>query len=380
MKNILIYSIPFGFGPTGKAIAIANQLSAFNNVTLTSFKHSLQIIGENDRINVIDCKTRNFSEWDTEIFQTTDLLISIMDLRLINYVSENFPQIKTVFIDSLFWWRKSLLDIPFQNCDLFLLQTFPGVKERIEDVPKIYRNKFIEVSPILSENKIPERNINKIDNFLLHFGGVNSLIAQWEMYKQYFEFISSIVINYTKAHNSILTVTGNIDLMKHLENYFPLEENIVFQCLDNAEFHRKLSNAKLFVSTCGIEATYEAFNYLIPTIFLPPVNSTQLYQLMSFISLEFPVVISETLVDNFKKVIHEKFDYHTETTEIAKALKCTIDNNSERIILQTCLYSFFDYIETSSENRQKLLMKQSDFLTRSPNKWKDVLDEANLLR
>ena len=348
MKNILIYSIPFGFGPTGKAIAIANELSAFHNVTLTSFKHSLQIIGENDRIKIVDCKTRNFSEWNLEIFQNTDLLISIMDLRLINYVSENFPHIKTVFVDSLFWWRKSLSDIPFQNCNLFLLQTFPGVREKIEEVPKDYLSKFFEVSPILSVNKVVADDSKEADGILLHFGGVNSLIAQWEMYKQYFEFITSIVINYAKVHKSILTITGNSDLMKHLKNHFELEENILFQCLDNDEFHKKLSETKLFISTCGIEATYEAFAYQIPTIFLPPVNSTQLYQLMSLISLQFPVVISDNLIDNFKKVILAKFDYHTETTEIANALEHTINKNSEKILLQTCLRSFIDNIKSVS--------------------------------
>ena len=379
MKNILIYSIPFGFGPTGKAIAIANELSVSHNVTLTSFKHSLQIIGKNDRIKIIDCKTRNFSEWNSKIFQKTDLIISIMDLRLINFISENFPHIKTVFVDSLFWWRKSLSDIPFQNCNLFLLQTFPGVGEKIEEVPKEYRNKFFEVSPILSENKVVMDESEETDSILLHFGGVNSLIAQWEMYKQYFEFITSIVINYAKVYKSILTVTGNSDLMKHLKKYFRSEENILFQCLDNSVFHQKLSKTKLFISTCGIEATYEAFAYQIPTIFLPPVNSTQLYQLMSLISLQLPVVISENLIDNFQNVILAKFDYHTETTEIANALEYTINTKSERVELETCLISFIEYIKLSNENKMELIYKQNIFSNKTSNKWTDILAQTNIL-
>lgn len=378
-KNVIVYSIPFGFGPTGKAIVIANELARNHSVTLITYQHSLQITTQIEYVEILDCQTRNFFFWDTKIFEKTDVLISIMDLRLLDFVAKKFPNIKTVFVDSLFWWRKSLSDLPFDSCSLFILQSYPGVTEKLKEVPAKFISKFYEVGPILSANKAVENESQETDSILLHFGGVNSLIAQWEMYKQYFEFITSIVIKYAKTHKCILIVTGNIDLMTELKHCFQFEENTLFQCLDNGEFHKTLSKTKLFISTCGIEATYEAFAYQIPTIFLPPVNSTQLYQLMCLISLQFPVVITESLVNNFKKVILANHDYRSETIEIARVLECLVGNPSERVVMQTGLYSFIDNAE-SKENREKMLLRQNDFLNKGSNKWTDVLYQAGLLK
>lgn len=376
-KNVLVYSIPFGFGPTGKAIVIAKELAKAYSVTLITYQHSLQITEQIEDVEIVDCGTRDFSCWDKGIFEKVDILISIMDLKLLDFVSKNFPDIKTVFVDSLFWWRKSLSDLPFDSCSLFILQSYPGVAEKLKEVPDELRCKFYEVGPILS---VDEFDSDKNGHLLLHFGGVSSLIAKWEWYLLYFEVITSVVIDYAVRYGLELEIAGNSDLMTHLKNRFGAKWGISFSCLNHHDFIKRLVNAGLFITTCGIEATYEAFEHHIPTIFLPPINSTQLYQLASLTNLRFPAITTTGLSDAFNNVIDAGLEYHLETLEIAKALEKVMQQDSERNEIAMRLENFAWEIINNLEYRTSLIEQQKLFCRRNPYSWIEVLTNELLLR
>lgn len=373
MKKILIYSIPYGYGPTGKAIAIANELSPMHMVTLTSFHHSLQIMEGCNNVKIIDCKSRNFSEWDRAIFTDIDILISVMDLRLIKFVAVHFPHIRTVFVDSLFWWRKTFDEIPFDTCDLFLIQTFPGVAERIEQIPLAYRDKFYEVSPITTMYNTPAIT-HAPNHIVLHFGGVNSLIAHWTMYTEYFEYITETVFQRIRDSDITLTVAGNQDLMNYLTAKYSDLPASTFQCLSNRSFHETLNTASLLITTCGIEATHEAFQYEVPTIFLPPVNGTQLYQSKVLIQQKLPVIHLSTLAYHFDTVIQGNLDYKRETAEISRIIN-TVFTGSEKIELEGQLARYICNILHDSQYRNDLIKKQNEFSNNAPYNWQEILSE-----
>lgn len=315
-KKIGIYAIPFGFGPIGKAMSLAAELNKLHDVTIITFDHALQIAERNRNLyKIVDCECRDFEKWGSNIFDRIELFISIMDLRFIAYLIKNHPIKRTIFVDSLFWWRKNLNDFDIENTEGFIIQSFPGVAETLKQVSEKYLYKFNIVSPIVYDYQI-KPNTTKSNYYLLHFGGVSSLIINWNEYKPYFRMIFDIVYKYIEKSDLNLIVAGNQDVL----NYLNTDHNsdvVRFICGSHYEFQGLLINSTVFISTCGIEATYEAFYHDIPTVFLPPLNSTQLQQTIKLKNHDLPIILSNDLIDEYNCILHISSTYQDQTERLA---------------------------------------------------------------
>ncbi len=142
-RRILIYSIPFGFGPTGKSIVLANNLSKTHDVQILTFSHSLHLLKKSTYgMNIFDCHSRDIEQWNPSLFEGIDTFISIMDLQVIRSVKTKYRHIKTIFIDSLLSWRinESLTNFyeGIEFIDFYIAQYFPGIESHI--LPEKYRN------------------------------------------------------------------------------------------------------------------------------------------------------------------------------------------------------------------------------------------------
>jgi hypothetical protein len=61
-------------------------------------------------------------------------------------------------------------------------------------------------------------------------------------------------------------------------------EKFIFKALPHNTFIQELANSQISLMVPGLETPLEAFSYRIPTIFLPPSNSSQYVQLDYFIN------------------------------------------------------------------------------------------------
>lgn len=245
--KIVIYSIPFGFGPTGKAITISEHLKGTHKIKLATFGHSLQLAEKLSDIDIIDVKSRCFSEWDKQIFEEADLIISIMDLRFVKFVSENYPNLIIVFFDSLFWWRKNFHEFPLESNAYYILQIFPGVLKKVELIPFKYRNKFEISTPLIFQYNIAPK-INENSKVVIHLGGVSSLIVDWNRYEAYFITIINCIVN--SIQKKEIKVVGNSQLMEALKNYV-FDKKIEFLCLPHSEFQILINDSFTTVHFLG---------------------------------------------------------------------------------------------------------------------------------
>ncbi len=355
-RKILIYSIPFGFGPTGKAIIIANHLTNLHSVQIATFAHSLHLLKKSTYgMNIFDCHSRNIEEWDVSMFESIDTFISVMDLQVIRSVKTKYPHIKTIFIDSLLSWRieesltNFLEDIKF--IDFYIAQYFPGIENHISQ--KKYQNIHI-VAPLLEKDLILESKNNIYsDHLLIHYGGVSSPVAHFEKCLSFLEKTTEIIIK--EFHSKMrLFFAGNIELMKHLQIIFNDFPDTVFDCFSHSDFQEILSQSVAYITTPGVESSYESFFHKKPTLFLPPTNSTQLHQIKKFLDMGCLSTVTSSSMNSIQNINAKDTEYRQKTEELCNFCnRLSLEPSYKEMIISDI------YALTRSENLiEKTLDKQ----------------------
>ncbi|HAH54175.1 MAG TPA: hypothetical protein DCM02_02525 [Flavobacterium sp.] len=362
-KKILIYSIPFGFGPTGKAIILANHLKKKHDVHIASFGHSLHLIKKSIHdINIWDCRSRNIEEWDAYLLEDVDTLISIMDLQLVRSVKTKYPNVITIFIDSLLSWRVDEDSHNFLEdvimVDFYIAQYFPGIENQILQtrLPELIKKLYI-VCPIISKNDTFSLKNGVDDCLLIHYGGVNSPVVTFEQYLPFLKNTTEAIIKefYGKKR---LFFAGNIDLMKYFQGFFKEYSCAVFDCFSHNDFKQVLSRSRIFVTTPGIESSYESFSFGKPTLFLYPMNSTQLHQVQHFVDMGFSSTITKLGLDDFRYISNKNISYKQKTLELCNLCnKLSLDKKYEKIV-SSAIYDLYP----SNKSIQASLDRQAKFV------------------
>lgn len=382
-RKILIYSIPFGFGPTGKAIILANYLRKIHDVKISTFSHSLHLLKKSTYgVDVFDCHSRNVEEWDNSLFENVDTFISVMDLQAIRLVKTKYPHIKTIFIDSLLSWRldeslnQLLEDTKFVDC--YIAQYFPGIEDQILQTK--YHENIHVVAPLLDKNftleyKVRNNNSNcpteqVSDSLLIHYGGLSSPVIDFDRCLPFLEKTTEIIIK--EFHKSMrLIFAGNIKLMKYLRVVFNQFPDVEFDCFSHSDFQEVLSQAKAYITTPGVESSYESFFWKKPTVFLPPTNSTQLHQINKFLEVGCLSTAALFSMEALQEINEKDVEYRQKTLELCDFCnKISAGNtyqemiisdiyaltSSERVICKT-LYSQESFVPSNLENGLCLLEK-----------------------
>lgn len=365
MKKVVIYSIPFGFGPTSKAITIANRLKSFHEVFLLSFGHTIQLLKNSiNDVPIFDCKTREVDKWKNLNFYDCDIFICIMDLQVLNNFKIIYPKIKNIFIDSLSWWREFAQINDSENIDYYIAQYFPGVPKLTNTLDN---SRFYVVSPIMEPfNDVSER-FDQLPKILVHYGGISSPIIDSLDYLPFLIKTTEMLIQaLTKLGKCNLVFTGNLNAMEILRSYFRNNENTSFSCLPHHEFQKRMSESDYFITTPGIEATYESFSLKKPAIFLPPLNSTQLGQFIRFLESSLPVLIDKASLCTLHDIARVKVPYQTQTLEL-----CNFANKlAGRDDFKDTFEVIMNNLNESSFARKELINKQIKFV---PNDLPDGL-------
>jgi hypothetical protein len=360
-KKILIYSIPFGFGPTGKAIILANHLRKKHDVHIASFGHSLYLIKKSIyNISISDCRSRNIEEWDAYLLDNVDTVISIMDLQVVRSVKTKYPNVRTIFIDSLLSWRvdeysHNFLEENLTFIDFYIAQHFPGIDNLIlqakflKSIKKLYL-----VSPIISKNDTFRTKNGVDDCLLIHYGGVNSPVVTFQQYLPFLKNTTEAIIKdfYGKVR---LFFAGNIELMEYLKDSFQEYSCTIFDCFSHDDFLQLLSQSIIFVTTPGIESSYESFSFGKPTLFLYPLNSTQLHQVQHFVDMGFSSTITRLGLDDFRYISTKDIPFRKKTLDLCNLCNKLSYNGEYKQIVSSAIYDLYN----SNESIQDCLDKQA---------------------
>jgi len=359
MAKVFIYSIPFGFGPTGKAITIAKRLKATHSVTIASFGHAINLLNKSlEGVQILDCHSREVHLWPQEILNEANIFISIMDLRVVKQFASLYPQRKIIFVDSLLWWR-TLHPNSIEHIDFYVTQYFPGVNEVIAKLPE--PKLFHIVSPIIGTDFLDAPKLKRQPMILVHYGGLSSPVIKFIHYEPYITKLTDTFIEYsTKFDGLDIVVSGNQEAMDLLKIRFRNIQNAHFECLPYDSFQKCLALADCFITTPGLEAAYESFFLNTPVIFLPPTNSTQLSQVLQFSKFGLAVALGSEEICFLNDLFTLRLPYQQQTKEICKfANELVVEKREE---LNHRLIKLISTLLTSTGERQRLTRKQSDFI------------------
>ena len=284
--DVTLIAAPFGFGPTGKSLAVSRELIRRG--------YSVKILGDENTIKLAnDAGILAYQyEYRTEL-NLADLrskvVVSYLDIstKIIN--ESNIP---LVFADSLFWlrgWFERSYDYP---ADLVLSQKF--FKNPLEsEIAKT--KKFYEVGAILSPGflkDIPQKH----KKLVFYPGGLRSPYLGDEYGKAYYDWCVSVIKEAAKrsgwSHDDFIFIIppqlNREDVLNKLS-----KDGIKFllNCSNTAEYF--LSATHAFISP-GIETTLEALAANINPLFTPAFNGSHIPQLIADRLAHVGVELSDT--------------------------------------------------------------------------------------
>ena len=265
-KTVIFFSNPFGFGPTGKTVALIEELLKHWNgcIVYAASSMCLEPLSNDIKSKII---IESINERDPE--QIREVLLKYNNPLVI--CTLNRAAIKTakslsltaIFVDSLAWLWKEIPE-EYLLADTYYCFDIFGVSS------KLPANKNIRtIPPIFGE--LPEVRANKKNNVLLHIGGFKNPF-QDSMSFSYLNLLTK-GLNESTTNKEII-VTGGSEAIEYLAKNVH-RDNILFRTLDRGSFLDELSSTNHFVTTSGLTATLESFALYTPTSFIPPTNLSQ---------------------------------------------------------------------------------------------------------
>lgn len=262
-KTIVLISNPFGFGPTGKAVAVAEELfkRGYKDIVFMGSKFVLSIVSDHFTKIIID--ERNQDQLEEALLKLENPVVVSSQNRFAIYVA-NTLGIPSAFIDGLSWFWNNIPPDHFL-ADYIFWMNYPNIKNRI---PDNYLDKIF-ITPAIID--CPQVNKDR-EGVLIHLGGCKNPLSDIFPY-EYLDLISD-TINYRSDYPKI-KIAGGMEILDYLRKKVT-NKNVIFLPNDHNDFVRHLSVTKHFITTAGQTATLEAFCLGIPTSFIPPMNLSQL--------------------------------------------------------------------------------------------------------
>lgn len=262
-KTIVIFSNPFGHGPTGKAIAIAKAFinSGYKNIIFAGNSFVQEIVPE--YITFISVDERDEDEI-IKILRRIEDPVVISSQNRFAIRAAKFLGIPSAFLDGLSWFWKQ---IPADHliADEIFWMSYPHIKDKL---PKNFDKIHVVPGIINIEADMSERN-----QILIHIGGCKNPLDN-TFPKYYLNILANSLCNLLDGVNTVL-VTGGFEVVEYLKSKI-VKNKIKIVSLKHHEFIQELSKSKHFITTAGQTATLEAFALRIPTSFLMPMNLSQL--------------------------------------------------------------------------------------------------------
>jgi hypothetical protein len=264
MKSVLIFSNPFGYGPSGKAISIAKYIAGHTTDTEIIICGSRSLLGiAGDDFRCIEMDDRNGESIIKALkgVSGSRYIISSQNRFAIRVAKKlNIP---CAFLDGLAWfWR----EIPEEHfwADIVFWINYSQVAEKI---PQDQRGKVVVVNGI-TETVAASQSARR--GVVFYLGGCKNPLAP--VPTNYLDLVANL-LNQSPARDRINIISMDHASQKYLIKHSALAEKI--KIFDHSEFIRKIANCELFISNGGQTASMEAASVDTPTSFFLPINLSQ---------------------------------------------------------------------------------------------------------
>lgn len=291
--DVTIIAAPFGFGPTGKSIAIARELIKRGySVKLLGDQNTLKLANDagalayeykyRSEINLADLRSK--------------VVVSYLD---ISTKIVNKSDVPLVFADSLFWlrgWFEREYDYP---ADLTLSQRFfkEPLKKEIEKTKE-----FHEVGAILSPGFVTDLPEKK-RKLVFYPGGLRSPYLGDSYGKTYYDWCVKVIKQGAKLagwknEDFVFILPPQLNRPDVLDELRQAKIQYLINCANTAEYF--MSATHTFISP-GIETTLESLAAGINPLFTPAFNGSHIPQLIADRMSSVGIELSRTFNDGTKK-------------------------------------------------------------------------------
>lgn len=265
-RYVVFISNPFGFGPSGKAVALMEELAIKwkkGKIVYIASKLCQEILPKKLKKQIIieTADERNETILKNLLLKYPTPFV-VCTLNKVAIKTAKSLGLRAFFVDSLSWmWKKIpeeyLLADTYYCFDLF---------DTRNKIPKLDNIKIIP--PVFGY--LPKVNVHKKSYTLLHLGGFDNPY-QHKIFETYLNLlIESLKNNLSKQ----LIVSGGDEAMQYMKKRLE-NTKILFKTFSRNQFLHTLNNASHFITTSGLTATLEAFALKTPVSFIPPTNLSQ---------------------------------------------------------------------------------------------------------
>lgn len=280
--RVLVLAAPFGYGPAARSLLIAEALCDGADVTIFTNRDALHFVNRFKRPQVTSLDgvfTTAFA--GAADFAPYDLFISLNNEPAVHHLIRWGLQARAVFVDSILPWRSANSPVGFRaDIRAYLAQDFPGAAPCLKTC---HAQTVALTAPMVwtrPGDATRDATQQRPRNVTLHLGGVTSPLVSWAMLQRPIEQIVASVLTLTRAQGRRLSVIGS----RNLGTLAAAHDGDVTMLGDVSppQAAALIGSSELLVSTPGIGAVFEAMSCGVPTLLLPPMNSTQSMQYSVF--------------------------------------------------------------------------------------------------
>lgn len=266
MKTVFMFSNPFGYGPGGKALSIAQYFqdhTANTNVYICGSRHILGISGS--KLPTIEVDDRREEAIAAILNSVSGDKYVISSQNRFAVKAAKRGNIPSAFLDGLAWfWTK----IPADHflADIIFWINYPRVRAKI---PANYKDKIVIISGITESL---EKNITgKRKGITFYIGGCKNPLTPLPY--AYLDLTANLLAS---AISKLLPISVSTDSesQEYLQKYSGLNRRI--KIFNHTDFLRRIAGSELFVSNGGQTASVEAVNLNTPIVFYLPINLSQI--------------------------------------------------------------------------------------------------------
>ncbi len=298
--DVTLFAAPFGFGPLGKAMAIAHSFEDHGySVKVLTDEVGLKIVEASGLYGAIYPykETLDLADLNTKV------AISCLDIST--------PIIKSrvplVLYDSLLWLRGSWEYLPKYNEDLYIAQRF-FTDPPLATLKKIEDHLYI-VDAVLPTSSAEPHELVKGDRVVLYPGGLKSPHLPLEYQEQYLKWVIDAILPAMKLNNlpcNDLTVIVPPQLLDS-KLVSKLAASGVQIKSKQKDLGYIISSAKAFIIAPGIETMLEANAQGKVPLYLPAYIAPHIPQLVGLRKAGVGIELCPSFNDEIMK-----FDAHGE--------------------------------------------------------------------
>jgi hypothetical protein len=278
MARLVAAAENFAFGPAGKLMTVLEPLAERgHNITFVGTGTAFEIASRSPAVEAVrlDTDAPDFADLAADLFGAADLVVSCMDRPSVRLARKKGRPV--VWLDTLFWWWDEIPD-DLLDVDLYLSQrSLVSPRNTARYAHRIPGLR--EVGPIVD---LRHRG-HGAGHLLVAFGGGEATGWYRIGVDTRYPYVMSraLIAGLDTSGFSQVLVTGNASVMEELSTA-DHRRGFSFACLGHNEFLRQLGRSDALLTVPSLETPLEGWAYGVPTVFLPPSNSSQYVQLDEF--------------------------------------------------------------------------------------------------